>query len=464
MARWNSCNVLHLAFEAHRLWQFDAKGGKFVPGRQHQASDGGPLPPRMAAKSWNSLWQPKLNVAWLPAGEVFLRVIELPRSAAEETRSMVELQLEKLSPMPVAQIVWTFHTLAAASAELQNVVVVIASRAAVENFLGKLEGRGFQADRLEAPFLDQLEAADWLEAAGGVTACLYPGFRGPDTALAAWWSGQTLRNLSVITLPANGDRVKSLREQLTQLCWAGEMEGWLTGSPGWHLAADEAMAGEWETLLRETLNEPLKVLPPLPPEELAARTARRAAGAAGPGLLPAEFAERYRQQFSDRLWLHGLYAAGIVYAIFVAVYFAATTALGYKARGLEKQASDLGGGYTNVLHLQAEYTVLNERAQLQFEALDCWKLVAEKLPEALNLQRFSFSGGDRLNLSGTTTPDQLNTLLDFNTAMQNATVNGKPMFQTKGSSPVNPSTRGGTTSWSLSLELANSLPKTEVFR
>jgi len=55
-----------------------------------------------------------LNVAWLPSEEVFLRVIELPKSNFEETRSMVELQLEKLSPMPVAQIVWAIHILPSA--------------------------------------------------------------------------------------------------------------------------------------------------------------------------------------------------------------------------------------------------------------------------------------------------------------------------------------------------------------
>jgi hypothetical protein len=128
-----------------------------------------------------------LNVAWLPPENVFLCVIELPKSSFEETFAMVELQLEKLSPMPVAQIVWTIHVLsrhggsprqneaetgakaeAATSAEtkaedLQTVVVVIAERSVVEEFLGKLEGRGYLADRLEVPMLDQLEATPATE-------------------------------------------------------------------------------------------------------------------------------------------------------------------------------------------------------------------------------------------------------------------------------------------------------------
>src|SRR5437016_2827734 len=131
MARWNSCNILQIAPDATRLWQFDAKGGNFVLAREQKALNGEPLSSRGVAKSWSSLWQPKLNVAWLPPQDVFLHVIELPKSSFDETRSMVELQLEKLSPMPVAQIVWTIHILPSASADLQSVVVVIASRSAV---------------------------------------------------------------------------------------------------------------------------------------------------------------------------------------------------------------------------------------------------------------------------------------------------------------------------------------------
>jgi hypothetical protein len=95
---------------ANRLWQFDAKGGGFRFGPR--TSTGG----RAAAGATSPnrgvhLWQPKLNVAWLPPENVFLRVIELPKSNFEETLAMVELQLEKLSPMPVTQIVWTIHVL-----------------------------------------------------------------------------------------------------------------------------------------------------------------------------------------------------------------------------------------------------------------------------------------------------------------------------------------------------------------
>jgi hypothetical protein len=200
MPRWNSFNILHLSSDTHRLWQFDGKGSL---SRELRLAASALLPAKLVAKSWTSLWKPKLNVAWLPAESIFLRVIELPKGAFGETVSMVELQLEKLSPMPVAQIVWTIHVLPQVTGDLQTVVVVIAQRSAVEQFLGKLQEKNFLPDRLDAPMLDQLEAITTKED----SAWVFPAAMGhPNAGLVAWYGEGVLRNLSFVLLPAAGDR------------------------------------------------------------------------------------------------------------------------------------------------------------------------------------------------------------------------------------------------------------------
>jgi hypothetical protein len=367
---------------------------------------------------------------------------------------MVEFQLEKLSPMPVAQIVWTFQVLAQASAEnLQTVVVVVIERRAVEEFLGRLEAQGFLADRLEVPMLDQLQSAAGTQ--DGVW--IYPeSSGGKDSALAAWRSGGALRNLSLVVPPAGGERTKSLKDQFDQLAWAGELEGWLTASPKWHLVAEGASAQEWEKNLRESLGEPVQVEAPLSPTELAARTARRATMENSTAvLLPAEFSARYHQQFIDRLWLRGLFAAGFLYVIGVVIYFCATFLLGIQTQKVEQQVAGIGGSYTNALLFKARYDVFEQRQNLKFAALDCWKVVAEELPPGITLQRFSFANGQTLSLSGTTTPAQISTLFDFNSAMQKATLNGQPMFDSHGGEAVNPRNNGSTVTWNFSLKLKN---------
>jgi hypothetical protein len=155
---YHSCNVLQVGPQSRLLWQFDARNGGFALNRQQVTAPGERLPSSVVARDLRSLFQRKLNVAWLPPENVFLRVIQLPHSEFNETLAMVELQLEKLSPVPVAQIVWTIQVLPHTDGNMQTVVVVIVARNVVEEFLGQLEGQGYLADRLELPLLDQLTA------------------------------------------------------------------------------------------------------------------------------------------------------------------------------------------------------------------------------------------------------------------------------------------------------------------
>jgi hypothetical protein len=460
MSRWNSCNILHVAPDAKRVWSFDAKGGGFALAREQRVAHTETLPAKGIAKNWSSLMSPKLNIAWLPVESVFLRVVELPASNFEETLAMVELQLEKISPLPVAQIVWTMHVAGTHSApakgdnapeSLQTVVVVIAERSVVEEFLGRLEQEGFLADRLETPMLDQLAAVSPTD--DGVW--LFPmSLGGQSAALVAWRTGGVLRSLSFVALTPAGDRAKELKDQLAHLAWAGELEGWLTAPLKWHLVADPVNAAEWENLLRAALNEPVTVSAPPALAELAASTAKRAAASGKSNLLPAEFTVRYHQQFIDRLWLRGLFYAGALYAFFCVVYFCATAVLEYRVTGVEKKVAALAGSYTNSLQLKACYDILKERQQLKYAALDCWQWVAEDLPPAIALQRFSFADGQRVTLGGTAPQDQVNTLFDFNTALKKKKVNGQFVFDQQKGDTVNPRVAGNNLeSWSLSLDL-----------
>jgi hypothetical protein len=248
--------------------------------------------------------------------------------------------------------------------------------------------------------------------------------------------------------------VKSLKGQLVQLNWAGEMEGWLTAQPQWHLVADGAAAGEWETFLRESVGEPVQVTKPLPPEELAARTARRAAGTNPSAvLLPAEFSAHYREQFFDRLWLHGLFATGIFYLVCVAVYFCATFLLGVQTRKVEQQVAAISSDYTNALQLKARYDVLKERQELKFAALDCWKLVAEELPAGISLQRFSFANGQRISLNGMVPAEDIGKIINFNDGLRKAQLNGQPMFTTEGGEPLVYRQSGSQATWNFALDL-----------
>lgn len=448
---YSSCSVLQSGGGQPKLWQFESRKGVFALSQEHAAHAGVSLPAGVVNKTWSSIWQPKLNVAWLPPESVFLRVVQLPQGSPDETLSMVELQLEKISPIPVTQLVWSVQPLPPLADGLQSLIVILAERKAVEEFLGQLEGQGFLADRLELPALDQLLATPVKE--DGVW--IYPGaWGGPNTAIVAWCSGGTLQNINFISLPASGDRAASLKEQLSQTAWAGELEGWLTSRPAWHLVAEAATAGQWETPLRQGLDEPIAVTEPVAPAKLAALTANRATHPeTTTNLLPPEFSKRYRQQFFDRLWMRGLFAVGVVYIAGVLVYFAALAVLSYQTQGVEQQVKDTSGNYTNTIQLKARYGVLKERQELKFAALDCWKSVAEFLPDTLTLEGFNFNDGQRLTLNGNAPKDDAEKVFSFYSDLRKAAPNGQPLFSITGGDTFNSRLVGAVVVWSFTLEL-----------
>ncbi len=462
MARWHSCNVLHSGPANRQLWQFNAGGNKFNLLRQESKLPSEPLPEMMVAKDWHTLFQPKLNIAWLPADKVFVRVAQLPKSDPAETRSMVELQLEKFSPLPVAQIVWSYVVFPHirqgrvgeelnphATGELQTVVVIMANRHHVEEFLGQIEGQGFLSDRLELPLLDELRVTKVQENG----AWLFPNIGGKEgTCLVAWWYDGVLQNLSLIHLPADESRGAILQEQLAQTVWAGEIEDWITSEPKYHLVADDATGGYWLPLF--DLSQPVEVVPPVASKDLAALTARRVAtDGASTNLLPPEFAARYKQKFVDRIWMRALAAMVMIYILCAGVYLGFVNYSAYQHGKITTEMASIGPNYTNTVQAREKLKVLQDTLELQYAALECYKSVAETLPPELTLNNINFERGRKVTFFGTAGTEDRGLVLDFNSKLIDYSVRGQRLFSKV--NPPNSQFQPGQTvlSWNFSADL-----------
>jgi hypothetical protein len=345
------------------------------------------------------------------------------------------------------------HILPHAQGSMQTVVLVVSERKVVEEFLGRLEAAGFLADRLEVPLLDQLGTMSPQE--DGAWVCPEP-HSASNSALVAWWCAGVLQNLALLTAVPGPNRAANLRDQLAQMAWAGELEGWLKAPPRWHLLADAATASRWEPALREGLEQPLELSAPRAGAELAALTATRAAQSSAPNnLLPAEFGTRYRQQFTDHLWIHGLLWVGATYLAGVAIYFIMVSIAYLKTDSVESQVTARGPGFTNSMQLKARFDVLKNRQDLKFAALDCWRSTAELMPTGLTLDSLSFGDGRKLKLDGTAPAVDVSNVIDFSSRLRKAKRNDQPLFDpTEGDqlqTHVNPG--GNTVSWSFSLIL-----------
>jgi hypothetical protein len=429
------------------LYRFGVSRDRATPQGETAVAAGAPLPAGDVARDWRLLMRHRLDVAWLPPEGVFLKALRLPACAPGELAGMIEFQIEKISPMPPAQVVWNVESFPHPDPASQTAVVTVVARAAVETLLAGLEGGGYTADRLEHPALRALLATP----AGGdsidVAVVAAPG--GP-VAIVAWRVGGALQDLSQSRLSAE-DPAGALVASLDRAAWAAELDGWLAEVPAVRLSAEPGLAEVFRGPLAEWSGLPVQVSTPRAEAELAALTAAHVLLPAEASPVPEEVRVRQRARYVDTLWVKGLGGLGLAYLVVVFIYLAALTVQKSRLDSLRDETRAMALQYTNTLQLRARMNVLQEQVSLRFAALDCWNAVIEKLPETLTLSQLNFRGGRTLALDGVTTEDGRGDITRFNSELRTATASGRPLF-----SEVRPATttqRGGQLQWKFEADL-----------
>lgn len=448
--RYQGCNVLAVSADGRRLWQFAVSKEKAVPAGDLTVEAGKPLPKAAVARDWRQLVKPKLNLAWLPLEHVFIRAVQLPAASAAELPGMVEFQLERLSPLPPAQVVWTVEAVPHAEGTQQTALVVIASRTAVEEYLGLLEQGGYIADQLELPLLRELKA---LRPDGdGLWILVEPSSAGSNL-LVGWFVGGVWQEVGLLRLTSGGAGAAQLIELLTQNAWGGELNGWLKTLPEVHLVASPEAAAELEGLLRDWSGRPVATQPRRPLAELAELGAQHHLAPAASSLVPPDVSKRRRDQFIDALWMKGLGAAGMAYLAFVFLYMIALKVQEYRFDNTRDEANAMAQSYTNTLQLKAQVAVLQDQVGLRFMALDSWRAAVENLPETVTLSQLDFARGRTLELAGTVADESKNDVTKFNSDLKKVEVNGQPLFSKVDAATITTQPGAPVARWSFKAEL-----------
>lgn len=450
-AQWRVATVLSGTGETRRLWRFKVQKESVGVPEEMKLTPGKPLPDSIVGKGWNSLLTPSMNVAWLPADQVFLQILQLPSGPLEEVTGVVELQLDKLSPHPSAHTVWSVEILPNPDPTQQTVLVVIVPRDRVEAHLGELEKAGFVPDRLAVPFAGQLRE---LPAGNGLWVLV------EDAGtmlhfLLAWRIEGVWREVSVVTIPQGPDLANALVAHLTRMAWAGEFAGWLPLVTDVHLVAPASRRGELESALAAWRGGSVEYREPVATEARAAASATAQLRRQAATLVPSETQARHRQQFIDRLWLQGLGAVGMAYLFGVVIYLGL---LNWRWMSLESMQSDNVGlalQFTNTLATKAQKEILEEQVALRYAALESWKQSVEKLPTSLSLSTINFVKGRTLRLDGTTSTESQAEVVGYGNELRKLTLtNGAPLFSGVKPGPI--TVRGNLATWSLEAELNRS--------
>ena len=453
MARLNTCNVLSVAGDQRQLWRYSAGLKDFNLSGEKSVPQGQALPAKWVAKDWGELVARKLNIAWLPLDQVFLRVLQLPKCDPAELASMIEFQLEKISPQPVAQVVWSYEPIPSRSKlprEMQTVVVAVVARSVVEEFLGAVEANGYLTDRLEIPFLHELLATT-IDANGAWLYFRKWGER--QVCLAAWWYDGTLQNFTVVPLTVPERFAAEIQDHLHQTAWAAELEGWLTASPRVQLVAGPESV-ELARKIAAELGEHATAAAGMPPVQLATLSARRAAANQSRlNLVPAEFSTRYHQKFIDGVWMRALGAVLMLYLLGLLIYFGAVQVVQFQRDNVDGEVTAISGSYTNSLKARARIEVLQEQINLRHASLDGLKIISENLPAELTLSSLVFQQGKSITLRGTAPAGQTPKITEYNSALSKVLLNGAPMFSAVNSPTIVTAPGGQSADWYFTCEL-----------
>lgn len=448
---WQTCNVVRESETERRLWQFRPRGNGCVMTREYAAVGSQRLPAKASAKDFQTLFKQSLNVAWLPPGEVFLSIVVLPTKDLSEIKDMLDLQLEKLSPLPAAQTSWTYIPLPGRDESQTRVLLIVIPRHVVTSFLGRLESEGYLADRLDLPQIDELLAS--IDQGDGIW--VFPRkIKDRSLALVAWIIDGEVQHVGLTFLPEENWQAV-FKSQFAQVVWAGELDGWLKATPEAHLVAEGDLAADFEPVLRELTSKPVDLRPPHSEQELAQRTADRCKDSQTVPLLPPEYATRYRQVFVDRIWMRSLGTVVLVYLFGVLGYFAAIQWASQQKDSVQSTRNSLAQTYTNTLELVQRVNILKDQMNLKYAALDSFKTVAEKLPEGMTLSSFGFQRGSKVLLFGTAPQNEPAKITAYVAALQAATTGSNRLFKTVSSPSIRVDPGKAQNRWEFNLELAN---------
>ena len=456
--KWSSCNLLESATEGSRLCQFSVSSKKVKLSGDVRVADLIELPAKAVGKDWSDLLRRKLNIATLPPEKVFLRVVELPECEPDELLPMVEFQIEDLSPLPMAQAVWSAEAVPGSTGTEgnQTVLVMIAERGVVEDRLDELEAANYLADRVEVPLLRELVPGEPREDGAHIQLV-----QGADSVLAlvSWWFDGRLRDVNSFNLPDIAASRDELVEKINSVALAGEVAGWMPDEPACHLAKRGDVAADWNTALAKCFGR-IREVEPMSEVDLATAAVEFTARTTAPGLMLEDYSARNRQRFQDGLWMQGIKGAVALMLIGLCVFFAYGSWLQSDLDDLNQQVKVQGLQYTNALSLKAKMQTLNKQEALKTAALKAWSEVAIGLPGELKFTQLMFSSdrtlegntSRKLRIVGTADDGKETFIDDYNLVLARMEVKGREgqkLFSSVSPGPSRKDPRKKLTTWSV---------------
>jgi hypothetical protein len=333
----------------------------------------------------------------LPVADTLLRIIELPSLDRQELSGMVELQIGKMSPFPVDELVVSFEVLdERAGAAL--VLIAAARRETLERLRAEL-GEPAHIDIDLLAWWQALREED--REPGRVYSVLLNSTR---AELIASDDGVPVAARVLLERDELGwhEFLELLSEELNFSAVALESDWGEGRAERLRIYYDDSItAEELEQIDSMTempvTHKPLGDFPPLS-ELLVRRRVERAELCLD--LLPADWRSADAERVLKRRILRSVAMLAVVWVAAVTAVIAYGAWERASLRKSERRAEELKGPAQRSLELQSRIEVLERYADRTHSVLECLREVSVLLPANLELQSFSFKKNAQVDLRG----------------------------------------------------------------
>lgn len=350
----------------------------------------------------------------LPSSHLLMRMLELPSTNPDELKSMVELQMDQISPFPVDQLTVSYEVLR--KTENHSRVLAVAAQRKTVDALGDL----FKAQHVYIRSLDAEVLAWWsLLIAHGRVPCqgrvVLILEEHTEFSMIVVDEGVPVcfRSLELFHNFDDETVMHEIVDEMRYTLLSIEAEYGHRDGCAMEVWSETPLPEQLIALLREqcggavNLHE-LRSIPPVS-EGLALRTAERRLHHAE--LVPREWIDLQRRRRLMKIatvtsiallsiWLAVITVTGAVFTIQQAAY-----------NQVRKEAARYEGPARAAQAAREEMLSLEKYADRSHSALECLREITAALPDGVELASFTYKKGDAVSLRGSS--DRAEAVYDF---------------------------------------------------
>ncbi len=360
-----------------------------------------------AAQSLRQQFDPREHhiVTSVSCEDVLCQTLRLPATEPGELKQMLDLQIDSVTPLPLEEVVYSFEPLESAEGQTR-VLVVIASKAAVNERVAALEAAGVQPEIVSVDALAVFRALSRRQALPtddrlNVLVILHPAVA--NVIVHSQGVPLAVRSIMLSAeILASGQGESLLREELQRTLVAAEADQPQRAVGGVTFLAQGDESKSLAERVAAGLNPPSSFLTNgAVPSTGLSLCLQCAAGEPGLlNLLPDEWRQRRRTAALRRRLIRGAIVGVAVYALALAAFL---TLLGIKKAQLhriENEVRNSQEAFNSARQRQSELVAMRKQLDMKFSALEVLREITVRMPESMRLNEFVFKKDQTVTLRG----------------------------------------------------------------